>query len=99
MALNEPAWHPEALADAEEARNWYFERSPMAARGFVLALDQAINAIMDAPERWPKHHFGCRRYVFPNQYPYTLIYRITGVAVEVVAVAHQKRRPYYWKHR
>jgi plasmid stabilization system protein ParE len=70
----------------------------LAARGFLLALDQGIKAILEAPERWPKHRYGCRRYVFPNQYPYTLIYRLTP-GVEIVAVAHQKRRPGYWRHR
>ncbi len=84
--------------DAEEARNWYAERSPLAARGFLLALDQGINAILDAPERWPKRRYGCRTYIFPNQYPYTLIYRLIP-GVEIVAVAHQKRRPGYWRHR
>ena len=34
----------------------------------------------------------------PNQYPYTLVYRLTP-GVEIVAVAHQKRRPDYWKRR
>ena len=99
MASSEPIWHPEARADAEEARNWYAERSPLAARGFLLALDQGVEAILEAPERWPKHRFGCRRYVFSNRYPFTLIYRLTEGDVEIVAVAHQKRRPAYWRHR
>ena len=41
---------------------------------------------------------GCRRYLLPNRYPYTLIYRLTP-GVEVVAVAHLRRRPEYWQHR
>ena len=51
MAWNEPRWHPAAVQDAEEARNWYAERSPFAARGFLLALDDAVRAILLAPER------------------------------------------------
>ena len=98
MASSEPIWHPEALAEAEEARDWYAERSPSAAQGFLLALDRAIQAVLEAPQRWPKHRYGCRRYVFPNQYPYTLIY-LAKPSVEIVAVAHQRRRPDYWKRR
>lgn len=94
----EPAWHPEALKDAQEARDWYAERSPSAVHGFLTALDQGINAVMEAPERWPNHRYGCRRYVFPDPYPYTLIFRLLP-SVEVVAVAHQKRHPLYWKRR
>ncbi len=98
MGSNEPIWHPGALADAEEARSWYAERSALAALGFLYALDEGVEALLEAPERWPLHRHGCRRYVFPNQYPFTLIYRVSEV-VEVVAVAHQKRRPDYWKLR
>jgi hypothetical protein len=39
VALSEPRWHPEAILDAEFACNWYAERSPFAARGFLLALE------------------------------------------------------------
>ena len=98
MASNEPRWHPEAVLDADEARNWYAERSPFAARGFLLALDDAVRAILLAPERGPLESHGCRRYLFSNRYPYTLIYRLTPY-VEVIAVAHQRRRPEYWQHR
>jgi plasmid stabilization system protein ParE len=98
VASSELIWHPAALAEAEEARDWYAARSPMAARGFLLALEEAVNAVAEAPERWPKHRYGCRRHVFPNRYPYTLIYRFAA-DLEIVAVAHQKRRPGYWKHR
>ena len=98
MASNEPRWHPEAVLDAEEARNWYAERSPFAARGFLLALDDAVRAVLQAPERGPLASHGCRRYVFPTRYPFALIYRLIP-HVEVVAVAHQRRRPEYWQHR
>ena len=98
MASNEPQWHPEAVLDAEEARNWYAERSPFAARGFLLALDDTVRAILLAPERGPLESHGCHRYLLPNRYPYTLIYRLTP-GVEVVTVAHQRRRPEYWQYR
>jgi hypothetical protein len=43
----------------------------------------------ELPRSW---NLECRRFVFPNQYPYSLVYRLTQ-PVELVAVAHQKRRP------
>lgn len=100
MASSEPDWHPEAIRDAEEAKRWFAERSPLAAHGFLLALDRAVEAVIEAPDRWPLHRHGCRRYVFPNQYPYSLVYRLHGRShVEVVAVAHHKRRRGYWRRR
>ena len=86
--------------DAEEARDRYAERSPQAARGFLIALAEGVQVILEAPERWPKHRYGCRRYLFQNQYPYALIYRLLKDGpVEIVAVAHHRRRPDYWKAR
>ncbi len=100
MASSEPDWHPDAIADANEAKAWYAERSPLAAHGFVLAVDQAVAAVMEAPERWPVRRKGCRHYVFPNRYPFDLIYRLDPRGrIQVVAVAHQKRRPEYWRGR
>lgn len=98
MDSNEPRWHPEAALDAEEARDWYAERSPFAARGFLLALDDAVRAVLQAPELGQMASHGCRRYVFPTRYPFALIYRLIP-HVEVIAVAHQSRRPEYWQNR
>lgn len=100
MASIDLRWHPEAIQEAYETRDWYARRSILAARGYLLALDQAVEAVLEAPMRYPKAEFGCREFVFPNQYPYTLVYRIlTDEVLEVVAVAGQKQRPQYWRYR
>lgn len=99
MASSEPRWHPEAIRDAEAARNWYSERSPFAARGFLLAVDAAVAAVVEAPHRWPKRSHGCRQYLFSSRYPFSLVYRLSGDVVEVVAVAHHRRKPEYWAER
>ncbi len=98
MASNELLWHPEALVEAEDARDWYALRSPLAARGFLLALNHAIEEVLAGPEVWPQDQYGCRRFVFSRRYPFTLVYRVSE-SVQVVAVAHQKRRPDFWRDR
>jgi plasmid stabilization system protein ParE len=98
VASSEPLWLDGAIADAVEARDWYANRSPLAARGFLLELQAAVAAVTEAPERWPMHRHGCRRFVFPHKYPYSLVYR-TGPPVQIVAIAHDKRRPGFWANR
>lgn len=66
--MNEPVWHPEAILDAEGARDWYAERSPLAARGFLLSLESAVRAVIEAPDRLPADARDCRKHVFPNRY-------------------------------
>ena len=100
MATSEPRWHIEAIDDAELARDWYAERSPLAARGFLLELADAIDAVLAAPNRWPVGKAETRRYVFPKRYPFTLVYRVLeNQQVQIVAVANQRRRADYWLHR
>lgn len=91
-------FHPEADRDVAEHEAWYRERSEVAAQGFLLELDAAIRSVAEFPERWPEQRRGERRYVFPR-YPFTLLYRVTADHVFITAVAHQSRRPGYWRHR
>jgi plasmid stabilization system protein ParE len=98
VASIEPQWHPEAVSDAEAARDWYVERSPFAARGFLLALGAAVTSVIESPERWPERLSGCRQCPFKSSYPFWLVYRMRP-EIEIVAVAHQRRRPEYWSRR
>ena len=98
MARPNVELHPDATAEARAAFLWYFERNPSAANAFIAELDQAVREIRNAPERWPRHLQGTRKFLF-RRFPYSVIYRITDAAIQVIAVAHQRRRPGYWKTR
>jgi plasmid stabilization system protein ParE len=88
----------EASEEAEEASRWYRDRSVAAEASFLAELDHAVAVVFDAPHRWPKHTAGTRRYVFPT-FPYELVYFVDADVISVVAVAHEKRRPGYWRKR
>jgi plasmid stabilization system protein ParE len=91
-------FHPEALAEAEAALAWYRERSVRAAEAFVSELERAIAAISEAPHRWPFFQPDCRRFPL-RRFPYLVIYRERAQSIEVLAVAHGRRRPGYWRPR
>jgi plasmid stabilization system protein ParE len=90
--------HPQAIAEAHAAYEWYAERNPSAANAFVSELDNAIHQIQSNPESWPVHSQGTRRFLF-RRFPYGIIYRITESTIQIIAVAHGRRRPGYWKSR
>ena len=46
-------FHPEADQELLEARDWYEERSEVAAQAFTLEIDHAIARIREAPQRYP----------------------------------------------
>jgi plasmid stabilization system protein ParE len=90
--------HPEAEAEYEHALAWYLERSPQAAERFVIAFDDAIKAIRSNPTMFPLCDV-VHRFVLMKRYPYSVVYRVDGDAVCVIAVAHSKRRLGYWEGR
>lgn len=96
--MNQLRFFDEAEIEVEEDRNWYRQRSESAEAGFLRELDHAIEQVVGAPFRWPKYIAGTRRYVF-STYPYSLVYFVDDDVVNVVAVAHDRRQPGYWRKR
>lgn len=90
--------HPAALAEAEAAVDWYRERSEKAAEGFLRELDRAIGQIAQNPDRFPVFESGTRRMLL-RRYPFGIVFRETGGRLEIIAVAHGRRRPGYWRER
>lgn len=94
----ELGFHPEAEKEVLGSAAWYAERSPVAGQAFLLELDLVVERILEAPERWPLSVHRTRRIVFPR-FPFSVYYRVSGDVVEIIAVAHQSRRPGYWQSR
>ena len=91
-----PAWvHPEAIAEARAARRWYESRSAEAAEAFVAELDVALEKVSEVPRSWPLYLAGTRRYLL-RRFPFFVVFRETDDRVQIVAVAHARRRPGYW---
>jgi plasmid stabilization system protein ParE len=96
--IREVIFHIEAEAEVLQALEWYAERSAVAARAFVHELSRVVSLAVRSPQTWPKALGNTRRIVFPR-YPFDLIFRLRGETLEIVAVAHQRRRPSYWTDR
>ena len=98
MANKAIEFHPSALMEAEAAKEWYAERSLVASRSFIAELIHAVDQVEESPDMWPQYEAGTRRYVFPR-FPFSLIYRNFENKIQIVAVAHKKHKPGYWKKR
>jgi toxin ParE1/3/4 len=86
------------LEEAEAAIAWYEQRSGKAAEMLLEELDQAIERIGEHPEQFPLHEFGTRRIML-RRFPYLVIFLEAGGVMEIIAVAHGRRRPGYWRDR
>jgi plasmid stabilization system protein ParE len=90
--------HPEAVDEARATREWYAARDERAATWFLQELEDAIARIAEAPQRWRLFRDGTRRYPL-RRFPFLVVYLVSADVVQVVAVAHGRRRPGYWKGR
>lgn len=98
MSLRQIVIHPDAVAEARAAAQWYRERSPLAADAFLAELDRAVERIAENPEMYPHYVLGTRRYLLQH-FPFYLVYREVAGKLQLVAIAHGRRRPEYWKKR
>jgi toxin ParE1/3/4 len=99
MARSKPyRAHPEVWVEIEGADDWYMQRSLDASAAFLAAVYEAFDTISDTPHRWPKYLHGTRRFLL-HRFPFAIVYLDDPDVVSIVAVAHSKRKPGYWKRR
>jgi plasmid stabilization system protein ParE len=91
-------FHPLAWEELEAAEDRYQAWSSDAGLEFLSDLDLAVEDILQAPQRWPKYLYGTRRVVL-QRFPFSVIYLDDPDVITIIAVAHSKRRPGYWKDR
>jgi plasmid stabilization system protein ParE len=91
-------FHPEAELELAEAAQWYEERKPGSGSDFIASVRVKVDEIRQKPERWPDVR-GVRRALV-NRFPYAIVYReVLDDSIEIVAIAHLRRRPKYWALR
>ena len=91
-------FHPDAETELSDAADYYALQSPGLDRRFLAEIEQALAQIVEFPEAAAPVRGRTRRKVLLG-YPYSLMYSVSESAVRVLAVAHHKRRPFYWRGR
>ena len=89
---------PEAEREFREAFLWYYERSPIAADAFRVQVLDAIDGLAERADMWPVDDDGIHFHVL-DRFPYTVRYDLSDQLAIVLAIAHQHKRPNYWKTR
>ena len=91
-------FHALARQELNEARAWYEQRNPAAAERFSEEVEHALDRIKESPRSWPPNRDETRRCLM-HRFPYAIIYTQLDDAIYVLAVAHGRRKPGYWKDR
>jgi len=94
-------FRPQAQDELLDAIDWYAERDPRVADRFDEAIRLILNRIQNSPMLFPAvESEPTLRIALVGHFPYYIVFRPIGEdAAEVIAVAHAKREPGYWKHR
>src|SRR2546426_12223525 len=92
------SFHPLAEQELIEAANYYDTASPGLGTAFLDAVERAVNQIREHPETAPLVNRLVRRKLV-RRFPYSVMYAIHADSIRILAIANQKRRPFYWRGR
>lgn len=96
--MAEISYHPEAESEIQAATAWYLSRSQAAAVGLVEEVERTISMMQQFPELQPAYDER-HRFAVLRRYPYSIIYRVEGERIRVIAFAHSRRQAAYWQGR
>lgn len=99
----EVRFHPEALAELRAGVAWYEDRGLGLGDRFEAAVDEIVDTVVEWPDSgavWPGwDSIPVVRSRRVADFPYRLVYLVLPDVLVVVAFAHQKRTPGYWRDR
>jgi plasmid stabilization system protein ParE len=93
----------EARQEVREAAEWYGRQRAELRAEFLEAVDEVIERLV----RMARHlgappgidpSLGVKR-VFMKRFPYSVYFIELPTRFRILAFAHARRRPYYWKDR
>ena len=90
--------HPEARLEFREAIAYYEDYHDGLGLEFSREVYASINRIADAPLLWTRLTENSRRFM-TRRFPFNIIYQVLDGDILIVAIAHQSRKPEYWKSR
>jgi plasmid stabilization system protein ParE len=91
-------FHPLAQQELDEAVDFLEAERPGTGLALAAAVERAIHQICEHPQSGPlvRAHIRSRLVLPARRWHYTVFYRVKHDHLRVLAVAHQKRQPFYW---
>ncbi len=89
---------PAALAEIDEAYEWYASEQAELGNEFLISVQAALEQIGSNPKRYPVLRNTTRRILL-HRFPYAIYFRVGKNLVAVTACVHGKRNPIQWQSR
>lgn len=90
--------HEDADLELNDAADYYDRESSGLGSTFLDEVDSGFDRIRAYPDAAAEVARGIRKLVLAR-FPYALVYEVRDDAIRVLAIAHQRKRPYYWRGR
>ncbi len=89
---------PEAEQEMLEAALYYQSQASGLGIDFLSVVEHALKFIMESPNTCPILEGELRRRLV-RRFPFGILYKVESEEIVVIAVAHLRRKPGYWKER
>jgi len=89
---------PEADEEFREAARYYESEAAGVGLSFIAAVHKAVDDIVEFPLATQIHRAGIRKKVL-RHFSYNIFYAVETDTIVIAAVAHQRKRPNYWRAR
>ena len=96
-------FHPEANLELIAAHAWLEGEGAGLGGALARRVEHVLARLRRLPHSGPPVrlrfvHADVRQIVVPK-FQYLLIYRVKGEVIQVIAIAHMRRKPGYWRTR
>jgi plasmid stabilization system protein ParE len=91
-------FHEHAESELNEASTYYARARPGLGDAFVTEVQHAVDALATSPFAGTAVEKDVRWWLL-RRFPYSVLYRVCDDHLRILAIAHQKRRPFYWRGR
>jgi len=88
-------FHLEAAAEHLETVAYYETQRAGLGTSYLAEFESLLELVCEAPAQYPVRHGPDIRRAALRRFPFTVYFRESEEAVEVLAVAHHRRRPSY----
>lgn len=93
------SFHPAAEAEFLESVGYYESEVPGLGGALIEEFESLANLIDEFPKGWKVELPPDIRRAALHRFPLSVVYREKSDGFQVLAVAHDRRRPQYWLDR
>jgi plasmid stabilization system protein ParE len=96
--INTVLFHELAESELNEIVQYYESHLKGLGNAFLSEVERGVKLILQNPESGPRIYKVVRRKTI-RRFPYSIMYSISSNSIRILAIAHHKRRPTFWRKR